>query len=199
MRVEIDQAQLTEVKVLLAGVKNGAPKVLSRSINKTLTGTNSTAKKEIAKHYNLTQKKIGENIKIYKAAWTRLSGKLESKGKPLSLTSFRSTRQTAKGVSVLILVGTKRSIVKHAFLRTAKGSKQAFWRKDKPVQTAPFRKTFPYARLPKKYRYPIVRLTGPRVEDEFAKPRTLNVVETYAGDRFEVVVDQELNYELSKL
>ena len=60
MRVEIDRGQLANVQIMLGSVKNGAPRVISRSINKTLTGTRSAAKKEIVKHYNLTQKKVDE-------------------------------------------------------------------------------------------------------------------------------------------
>jgi len=199
MRVEIDRGQLANVQIMLGSVKNGAPRVISRSINKTLTGTRSAAKKEIVKHYNLTQKKVDENLTVYKSSFQNLTGKLESKGKPLSLTSFKGTRQTAKGVSVLIKVGSKRGVIKHAFIKLANRSQQAFWRKHKPDVRKPYLKNFPYARLPRKYRYPVQRLTGPRVEDEFSKPRTLNAVQDYADKRFSVVVDQELNYELSKL
>lgn len=200
MAIKLNQADLANVRLVLSGVKNGAEKVITRSINKTLTGVASTTKKQIAVHYNLTQKKIGENLKTFKASFSNLSGSVQSKGKPLSLTSFGGTRQVLKGVNVKVLKEKPKTLLKHAFVQTAKNSSQVFWRKREGFASGiPSRKGFPYGRLPKKYRYPMIRLTGPRVEDEFAKPRTIDAVTKYGGDRIVVVMEQELSFELSKL
>jgi len=67
LKIEIDKSQLAEVKTLLAGVKNGAGKVMMRSINKTLTTVQSESAKEVSGFYNITQKKVKENFTINNA------------------------------------------------------------------------------------------------------------------------------------
>ena len=188
MKIELNKADVAKVNIMLGGVKNGAPKVLTRAINKTLTGTRSTAKKEIAKHYNLTQKRIDQDFTTNKANWSKLSGGVVAKGKPIGLLSFSGTRQTTKGVTGKILKEKPRYLIKSAFITRAgiAGSSTG----EKPLGV--------FRRAGKK-RYPIHRLTGPRVEDEFAKPRTYNAVTDYAQDRITTTMDQELNFELSKL
>ena len=153
MKIEIDRSQLTQVKTLLAGVKSGSNKVLSRAINKALTGTKSAAKKEITKHYNITQKNIDKNFVLTKSSWNRPIGRVDSRGGPKSLTSFKGTRMIKAGVSVMVLKATGRKTIKHAFLATKNNSSQAYWRKT--VHGRPFRKGFPYGILPVKYRYPV--------------------------------------------
>jgi hypothetical protein len=199
LKVELNKADLAEIKLLLGGVKNAAPKVLTRGINKTLTGVNTTAKREVAKRYNLTQKRIAQNFKTYKARFDFIRGKWDSTGKPIGLISFKGTRQLKKGVSVLVEVGHKRQILKHAFIGVGRGAKNVFEREYYEPPTRPFRPTFPYGILPKKYRLPVDRLTGPRIEDELGKERTLNTVQSDADRRFTENLNRELDFELSKL
>lgn len=188
MKIELNKADVAELKILLAGVKNGAPKVLTRAINKTLTGTRTQAKREIVKRYNLTQKRVNQDFRTNKASWLRLTGGVVAKGKPLGLTSFMGTKQTKKGVTGKILKEKPRYLIKSAFLARAGITSTATG--EKPLQA--FRRFG-------KARYPIERLTGPRIEDEFAKPRTYNAVTKYAQERIVETMSQELNYELSKL
>lgn len=203
MKVEINSGDLAKIKTLLAGVKNGAPKVLSRSINKTETGVVAESAKLIALSYNLTQKRIKQDFKSKKATVANITGAVTAAGKPLSLTSFIGTSQVVKGVSVRIIRSKPKTILKHAFITTVKGSKQAFWREYQGPRSQKlyqkWKKSPKYAVLPIKFRYKIHRLTGPRIEDEFAKDKTQKAIMNYTDDRFKTVLDQELNFELSKL
>lgn len=203
MKIELNKADLTKINVLLSGVKNGAPRVISRAINKTSTGVVATAAKEIGKHYNLTQKRIKQDFKKQFATVANPRGAVIATGEPVSLTTFSGTRQVAKGVSAMVLKDKPRFTLKHAFIATAKGSKQVFWREYKgPRSTTLYKKwkrSGKYATLPEEYRYQIHIRKGPRIEDEYAKPRTQKAVIDYTDDRFKTVLDQELNFELSKL
>lgn len=188
MKIEFDKADLARVKIMLAGVKNGAPRVMTRAINKTLTGVRSTAKKEIAKHYSLTQKRIDKDFTTNKANFNKISGGVIAKGKPIGLLSFTGTKKTKKGVRVRVLREKKSTVIKSAFVTRAgfAGARTG----EKPLGV--------FRRASKK-RYPIHRLTGPRIEDEFGKDRTMNAVMSYAGGRIKTTTNQELNFELSKL
>ncbi len=199
MKVELNKADLAKINLLLGGVKAAAPKVLVRGINKTLTGVNTTAKKAVAKRYNLTQKRIGQNFSTNRAKTALIAGSWRSTGKPIGLMSFKGTRKIKKGVSVLIEVGHKRQILRHAFIGVSRGAKNVFEREYYRPPVRPFMPTFPYGILPKKYRLPVDRLTGPRIEDELGKDRTLNEVQADADRRFTQNLERELNFELSKL
>ncbi|KKK76338.1 hypothetical protein LCGC14_2864700, partial [marine sediment metagenome] len=38
MEIQIDESQLRDVQTMMTGIKDGYPKVLTRAVNKTLTG-----------------------------------------------------------------------------------------------------------------------------------------------------------------
>lgn len=213
MQVKVNQAQVAEIKILLSGVKNGAPRVMSKGINKTITSTVTFAAKEIGKHYNLTQKRIKEDFIPKKSTVSNLGGAIFATGEPVSLTSFIKTTQVKDGVSVMIKKDTGRFRWRHAFIRVVKNARQAWYRPLPPGVTRSrqlykvWKRSDKYGVLPEKYRYGpykgktniILRLTGPRVEDEYGKPRTLNPVQKHANDRLQVEINQALNFELSKL
>ena len=208
MKIEIDQRQLLKVKFMLAGVKNGAPKAMSRSMNKTLISIGSQAAKEVNSHYNITQKITKKDHSILKAHTMKLAAGFYSTGKPKRLTSFSGTRQTKKGVSVKIRRDRPRKLLKHAFIATPKHikrstkaegrGKQVFRRRYKGPRKK-VRVGFSYGRLPVPYRYEIERLTGPRLQDHLGQPVVSERLVKFGGERFKVIIDQELNYELSKL
>ena len=199
MKIEVDQQDLTELKGALFGMQNVVPIIRRRTINKTLTGTKTQAKKLVAKYYNLTQTRIGQNISIKNTTATDPNAWFKSTGRPIGLVSFSGTRQTAKGVSVKVLKDEQRKVIKHAFIATAKNVKNVFWRQQVIEPRKKLIKGFPYGRLPKRYRFPIIRRTGPRVEDELSKTRTIEPLKKYIGDRMVEVAKQEFNYEFSKL
>lgn len=207
MKVELNKADVAKVNFMLAGVKNAAPRVLSRTINKTITSSIGYSAKEVVKHYNLTEKRVRQDASRTNAMVAKISGNLSFKGKPVSLPTFKGTRQTAKGVSVQIKKDNPRWVWRHAFIRIVKNSKQAWYRPTPPVRSSRLYKVWKrsdkYGVLPHKYRYGlkgiIYRLTGPRVEDELGKERTIEPVLKQTGDRMKTVMDQELNFELSKL
>jgi len=207
MAVEISKFDLEALDRILIGTKNGAVKVLVRSLNKTLTSVKSRAAKEVAADLNLPQKRIKKDFKIIKANFGNPSGSFTSKGKPVGLISFIGTRQTKAGVSVKVKKGNSRKIIRHAFIATAKNASNVFQRpyegERKKAQPG-----FVYGALPKKYRFPVPsgggkgridRLTGPRIEDEMDKPHVIAAIMAHANERLNVILEQEVNFELSKL
>ena len=187
MKIELNKADVAQLKIMLSGVKNGAPKVLTRAINETLKGTRTAAKKEIAKYYNLTQKRINQDFTTNKANWTKLSGSVVAKGKPIGLLSY-AFKKSPKGLRGKILRENATKVILGAFITRAGIASASTG--EKPLGA--------FRRAGKK-RYPIHRLTGPRIEDEFAKDRTYDVVTDYAQDQIGKQAGYELDRELSKL
>lgn len=212
MQIKFNKADLAKIDLMLAGIKGAYPRVIYRSINST-TGTSKTfASREIAGVLNLTITRIKKDFKQIKAGPGVLKGSLIAKGKPVNLASFKGTKQTLKGISVLVLVGHQRKVIKHAFLwsRTTKSgstAKTAFWRSR--IYKRPYRRNFPYGRAA--HEFPPMKgtkevggpgletLTGPRIEDIYSRSQLLDKVLKFSGDKYIENVNRNFTYELSKL
>jgi len=209
--IELNKADLANVQIALAGVKNGASRVLSRAINKTLDGVRTDSVNEIAKEITPTKKTIRGTFTVKKTSVSNLEGRTYSRGKPLGLIHY-SARQTKKGVSVKVKRSGKRAIILGAFIAKAKGATNVFWRHyhgpKKGTRTAwrssgrsggQYEGAFPYGALPRKYRLPIERLTGPRIPDSMGNTKVIVVILSAANIRLDKNLKNQLDYELSKL
>jgi hypothetical protein len=126
-----------------------------------------------------------------------------AKGKPVNFASFSGTNVTTRGLSVKIKKSGTRTIFKHAFLWTrntkaGEEAKTAFQRDWHEFHTKASPQ-LPWKKFGAKYRLPLETLSGPRVEDEFAKDRVIKTVEIEAKGRIDTNMAHELDYELSKL
>ena len=198
MIIELNKEQMADIEEMFKDFPGGAIKAIVRGINHTLSVGATTAAKEIGMRLNVTQTRIKKDMKVSKAYFSEPVGRLDAIGNPVSLTTFSGTRQTIKGVSVNVLTTSPRKILKHAFITTANNAQQAFWRIYKPETRKPYRAHMAYAAMPRKYRHPIKNLTGPRIEDIYARPEVygavLAKVNTYMMER----LDHEANYLLSQ-
>ena len=177
----ISQTDLLRLKALLSDIKNGAKKVTATSINKTLAGVQTDAVQEVYDDLNITKTRIRQDFKITRASYENPRGGVRATGKPVGLMSFSGTVQRAKGTSVKIKRAAQRTIIKHAFIATAKNARNVWWRALK----AGGEKGSRVARLP------IERLEGPRIEDILAKPEVNARVMAKAGERFVKNFDYE--------
>lgn len=197
MALKMNETDRLKVMAMLTGVKDGAPKVLSRSINKTLDGVKTDADKEIRSIVTMKKQDVMESFSIPKKSTVRnLSARFVCSDRPRSLIKF-STSQRRTGISVKVLKSGSRTVLKHAFYETANNAKGIFER----IYTGPRKpvRKISYAALPKKYRYPVTLLTGPRIADIMGKPTVLKKIEQQADERLHKNINQQLNYELSKL
>jgi len=200
MQIKFNQLDLARVKATMAGVGKSAVPVMYRAINKTLGVTQTFAVKRIYTTLNLTQTRIRKDFSQNKALSVRVAGSLNAKGKPVGLASFIGTKELKRGgVSVKVHRAKPRTTLRHAFMAIGKtGSGLHVWERQH-YGKQPFRPGFPYATLPDKYRYPLERLTGPRIEDEYAKPKVLDPTIQYANYSLGTNLESQLDYELSKL
>ena len=188
MEVHVSENMVAEVMAAVGDIKNGYKKVLVTSINKTLGTTKVQAAARIGNEINLKAARIKQNLIVQKANYSKISGALVSRGEPVGLIQF-GARGTIKGVTVKVLRSGGRSLLKHAFIATGRGSakEHVFWRKNRmPGKKFPTGKKSgaPWARFDKKYRMPVERLTGPRIEDIFAKDKVMEPVTTQANHIF---------------
>jgi hypothetical protein len=202
MELTMNETDRLQVVAMLAGVRNGAPKVLSRAVNKTLDGVKTDADKEIRSIITMKKTDVMKTFTTRKATVSNLSARVICSDKPESLIKFSNT-QRKKGISVKVLKSSSRTVLKHAFYVTTldKEGNENKWiaeRKNKDKgQSA--RKNVVYSALPKRYRLPIEKLTGPRVADIMGKPAVMKKIQNQADERLHKNINQQLNYELSKL
>lgn len=185
--IKIDQGDLNRVRNMLDGIKKAPDKVFVRALNKTLTGVKTDASAKVREDLNVTKKAVDATIKIQRASTKNMTAALHSTGKPLPLIAFTGTRQTKKGVSVLVKKRTPRSVIPGTFIRTMPktGHKGVFWRAKSGGRIAP--------------RLPISERFGPRVPDILSNEPVMKDVLQKADARLHKNIDHELKYELSKL
>jgi hypothetical protein len=199
IKISIDPIDQAKVRSLLSGMKTVGEKVLSRSLNKTLTGVRTDASTEIRRELNAKKAAVDETFTLNKATIKKLSASIVSTGKPLALIDFVGTTQKTKGVSVLVKKGSKRKIILGTFITTV-GSrhKGVFWRNWHGMKKAKNSK-IKYGALPEKYRLPMSERFGPRVPDVLSNPQVMDTVLKKASDRLHTNIESELKYELGKL
>ncbi len=199
IRISIDPIDQAKVRSLFSGMKTIGEKVLSRSLNKTLSGVKTDASAEIRKELNAKKSAVDETFSLNKATIKKLSASIVSTGKPLALIDFTATRQTTKGVSVLVKKSGSRKIIPGAFITTLKeGHKGVFWRNWHGAKK-PKNSKIRYGALPEKYRLPMSERFGPRVPDILGNDSVMGTVLKKASDRLHTNIESELKYELGKL
>ena len=195
--VKVDENDLAEVERSLIGIKNGYPKVVTRSLNKTLTGVRTDSIKEIRKIITPKAKVIRDTFKLDKANYRNLSATVKSVGGPLPLIKYNA-RQTKRGVTIQIKKKSARSLFPNAFIATVKKHKGIFSREKPPYRTDKSNK-IPWAKFPRKYRLPISEKFGPRVPDIMENAGVMKPILEKAWVRLKKELDHQLTYEMSKL
>lgn len=216
MTLKLNQIDVDAVKAMLGECKTVPEKVISRALNKTLTGIKTDASTEIRAILNAKKSDVDDTFKVTNSSVADMSCKFVSTGKPLPLMTF-GARQTTKGVSVQVKKTVARSVVAGSFLATMKSGHQGvFWRKwhEKGVSKSGFesqanrvgyfwsvkaQRFVPMALLPQSFRLPIKELFSSRVPDVLSDPPVLDVVIAKANERLVTNLDREVNYELSRM
>jgi len=196
--VNVSKTDLAEVERTMTGIKNGYPKVVSRSLNRTLTGVRTDAVKEIGKVITPRAKTIRSTFTIKKASFRNLTAAVKSTGGPLPLIEYKA-RATKKGVTVQVKKKSSRSLWPGAFIATMpSGHKGIFSRKKPPYRTNRSPK-LPWKRFPRKFRLEIHEQFGPRVPDIMENAEVINPILQKAWDRLLRELNHQIDFELSKL
>lgn len=197
--ITVDQADIAKVQAALGDLKDKYKSVMTTSINKTLTTARTQATARIGNELNLKAARIKQDFTVKKANFGDISGSLKATGKPVGLINF-GANQTQKGVTVKVLRTASRSLVKHAYIAARGSKKHVYWRST-PRNTIPSAKRYlpgkqhaaPWARMGRDIRRPVERLTGPRIEDIFAKSKVLDPVTIQAQHVYLQNVDAKID------
>ena len=185
MTVTINPRDMEEVRELLKGLRSTEiDKVLTSTINTTMTGVVTDGTKILYDHYALPSAVIKASWSINRYNYAFPSGRVFCQGEFIRLKEFGAKKVKA-GVSVKILREGSRETVAHAFFTTLgyKKGEQVYRRKWKTVGKRPIRSTGFYRNLPFEYRFPVKALYGPRIQDYLGDPPRFNVLQDKAGDR----------------
>lgn len=189
LSIEVSALDKAALDRLLIGIKNGVPRVLSGAINKTLKTTQVQAVKRIGQELNLKAARIKSDFSQERATWAVTRGALIAKGAPVGLINYAANEVKA-GVSVKVKKTESRTLIKGAYA-AFRGSRAHVYRRQYHATkkaVVPGRK---YGAMPKKYRLPTERLSGPRIEDIYAKPIIHGQISTLAANKFAENVGRE--------
>lgn len=177
--IQINRAQLASVNRVFTDIKNGAPRVMVRALNKTASKAKTESSREIRKIVTLKAKTVNNAIKIQKANFKNLSAKLTISGRPLPLYAY-GVRQTNSGVSVR--VRKSKPIEKH---------KSAFIARMKSGHIGVFKRRG-------RSRIPIDEKAGPSIPAVF-QFNNESLVTLHASDNLQTQLDREIAYMLSQI
>lgn len=185
MRVKLDPIAVERIKKDLRHINDGLPLALLRSINRVLPGIRTDFTTEVRKEYNVKAKAARKNINIYKARKTDLTGAVESTGKPIPLVNFSprpTTPQPRRKAPITVeVIRGERKPVDHAFVAVMPSGHKGVFRRAKSggVRVG---------------RLPIEELTGPRLEDFYARPDVQKKLQSGADKRLMVEIDRQADY-----
>ncbi len=132
--IDVKMFGVEEVKMLLSGVKNGAAKAITRSINRAISSTTAKAGKLVRKDLNVSVADGKRGVETKKATYSKLSGSFKQKNKPYPFildkkVMFGGRKLKKSGYSLQIKKSKGRKKIKRAFyLRTTKGYENIFVR-----------------------------------------------------------------------
>lgn len=193
--VEVNDAQLSDIRRMLGDLSSNAPAVMRRSINKTLTNTKTFSSKKIRENFKVKASRVKEDFKKSQNATNQtLWGVLRCKGTRISLMQF-GARQVKKGVTYQIRKRGGRKTIPGGFVATGKNANQlVFVRTNRTGGIVnPFVR---YGRLPHRYRFPIRAPLGPSIPTMME--HSLRDIQTYGGERLQVNIGAEVSYALQK-
>lgn len=200
----INKADLANLNSALLKFKQGGEKVIRFSTNDALKGVRTDAVDEIKQKVTCKVTKIRETFKITTMKINNLNAHVESKGKPVPLIHW-GAKWLVKGVTVNLIKGSPRDLIKHAFFATMKsGHKGVFWRQERGRDVRPkiliAGKRVKIPSPPERaidagatFQLPIRELFGPRIPDIFDDDEIMDVVLTKAGIRFQKRLEHHTN------
>ena len=210
IKIEMDRNDILAVKSALSGIKNGFPRAMARSLNRTIIPARNEAVNLIIKALTGKTKKIIRNaFVIEKASWRHLYASVAAivegpKGR-IPLYWFR-TRKVAGGVRVKVMRDGPMIMLKHAFYAIMPAGwlthKGIFWRATDKVGTGTLKKPLPgyFASLGKDdRRLPIKELFGPTAASIFESEKRIGAVMKHGSDKLFDSLEHEVDYLLGRL
>ena len=125
MHLNLNKTDVENAERMLKGLKDGFPKVMARSLNKTTMQLKTAMIKLIRTRYNYKAKTLRDRFQIQKATYTHQSASLKSSGYGVHLSDIVGTRFLAKsrqGIKVNVKKATGVKRLPHALMAKGVGS-----------------------------------------------------------------------------
>jgi len=203
-------------KLRMERLLGGSEKLYNRSVYRSLkTAVRGTKTDKTAvglNHYILKKPAVTKRIKAQgPTSYNNLKANNIAASKPISLISFKRTRQVNQGVRLQVLKGGGVETIPRAFIQTAKNAKQVFWRvredmPDKDVWPSKKRLKRTWSSMPR-IQYPQGRgggenlraLKGPRITDVLSNPLVIRDVQDKAGSRLQKELNRQIEMALREI
>jgi hypothetical protein len=162
------------------------PISVMRAINRALPGVRTDMVSIARREYNVKARAARRNIRVYKASKDTMSGAVVSTGRPIPLINFdvrpsRPQPKRRKPITVEVIRGQREEVGGGAFVAVMpSGHKGVFWRAKKGGK--------------KVGRLPIHELSGPRIEDLYARRNVMVEIERKADERMAKELGHQADY-----
>ena len=103
LHIKIDEEKMANAQKALAGVKNGAPKAMSRAINRAAKFGKTRSSKLIRKAYTINAKAVNAATKVEPSTPVTLHGAISFKSRPKQLRNY-AVKRTKTGIDCTISV-----------------------------------------------------------------------------------------------
>jgi hypothetical protein len=116
MRVELNESQMGELRLLIANVGAESNKLLARSLNKTAAKAKTLASVKIRQQVNLKAAYVKSKLTVHKATYGNLSARLSAEKRGVLMTHYPYTLLRRGGATVKIKTTGSRKELPGAFL-----------------------------------------------------------------------------------
>lgn len=185
--IQVDQTDIELLKGDLRHINNGMPTAVMRSINRAADGVKTDMVAIATRVYTVKATAARKNINVTKATSGNLNAGALSKGKPIPLVDFNIKPSTVQPnrklpITAEVIKGQPKPIL-HAFVAVMPtGHKGVFWRKK--IGGGPQRVG----------RLPIEELSGPRIEDLYARAEFQAEIQAGADNRLTNELDRQADF-----
>lgn len=178
--VSLNEDQLINAEFELSSIKGGAPKAMSRAINRSLQSARGSMVKSVRDEYTAKAAAIRSTLSITKASPARLEATIKSVGSPLPLRDFNVSPKTANAkrrtpIRVSVRKGNKSSLNRSFVVRTG-GKVNVFERVGGK-------------------RLPIKKLFGPSVPQMIGNDKVIDLI----TEQTKLTMDKRLEHEINHL
>lgn len=187
--IQVNEAQLNDIKKRLGNLKNKAPTVLYRAINRAVRKAKTEAKDAANEEYFIAKGNIEKTLRITKASRSKLSAELTSRGGPIALTKFKvspghAVKRTKKGKPSP--KAYKAAVKRDSGLKPLSGDPKAFFATmgsghDGMMERVSSR------------RLPLKQLYGPAVPSMIKNEEVIEKIQKEATETLEKRIDAEIN------
>jgi hypothetical protein len=182
--IKLNDAELRKLEMMLRGIPNALPKVISRGINRAASPTKGEISKGIREEINATAKRVNERLKLTPATYQKWFASIHISSARLPLMTFGAKR-TAKGVSYKIKKDGGRQMIPHTFIAGVTTGHEDVEHKGVFVRRG-------------KVRLPIRELWGPSIGAVFQGSELfINRIKNNAVQRLEHNINEQIKYLMS--